>query len=401
MKIAFVSYGRFDRNGGGHVTGFANRLAALGHRVAVFADGPPESASDFGPVAFQPLPRAALIDDAAAALAFDGHPPDPADTILHGWTPREAVRHALAAARRVGRFSTLLHLEEDERIRTAAHLGRPWAELEAMPPRALDAVLTSALAHPHRLTAMLAAADGLTAVVPPLFGFASGPRHLLPPGCDPAAPRPTSSARAALLKRLDAPAQAKLIVYPGDRHPANGHEVMSLYVAVEVLRRRGWPVVLVRTGEDLGGAADVAYASLRGRVSRELGRVSRAETLALISAADLLIQPGPPDAFNRCRLPSKLPEFFAAGRPVILPAANLGLLVKDGVEALISQRGDGSDLAVLAEALLRDPEGAEVIGEAGRRFAVKRLDWETAVRGLEAFYARILEMRQSLARSAA
>ena len=60
MKIVFVTYGRFDSNSGAHVAGFANRLAQRGHRVAVFSEGDPAGAADFGPVRFHAAPRSAL-----------------------------------------------------------------------------------------------------------------------------------------------------------------------------------------------------------------------------------------------------------------------------------------------------------------------------------------------------
>ena len=395
MKIVFVSYGAFDSNSGGHVAGFANRLADRGHAVAVFAHGDPRGAADFGPVRFHPALRDALTADPVAALAFDGRAADPADTLIHGWTPREAVRTALASARRAVHAPTLIHLEDDERALTSAQLARSWSELTALSPAQLDAIMSPTLTHPHRFARLLAAADGITAIAAPLLGFASGPSLLLEPGCDPAPAPPTPQERAQLLQRLDAPAGTRLIVYPGNLHAANRNEILSLYVAVEILRRRGWPVLLVRTGEDYGAGADVAYERLKGRVSRELGFLPRADVQRLIAAADILIQPGPDDVVNRCRLPSKLPEFFMSGRPVILPAANLGLDVVDGVEARVARRGDGAELANLAEPLLADAAVADAMGEAGRRFIRRRLDWDRSTAALEAFYHERLSRRRA------
>ncbi|CAN5311763.1 hypothetical protein BH09PSE2_BH09PSE2_06470 [soil metagenome] len=398
MKIVFVTYGRFDSNSGGHVAGFANRMADRGHRVAVFSEGDPQGAADFGPVRFHAAQRSQLTQDASTALAFDGRAASIADTVIHGWTPRESVRRALGAIRRLGPFSTLIHLEDDERILTSGHLGRSWGELEALSPRALEPLMAPSLTHPHRISRLLAAADGVTAIAAPLLALARGRRVLLRPGTDPA-PAPPDPQR--LRQRLGVGPQTKLIAYPGNMHPANRDEVFSLYVAVQILRRRGLDVMLVRTGEDYGPPADVAYDRLKGVVSRELGHVPRSLVLALIVASDLLIQPGAADAFNRSRLPSKLPEFFASGRPVILPAANLGLEVEDGVEAVVSRRGDGFDLADLAQALFALPERAEAIGATRRRFGKRTLDWSRSTDGLEAFYRDVLDAAGAGARQAA
>ena len=61
-----------------------------------------------------------------------------------------------------------------------------------------------------------------------------------------------------------------------------------------------------------------------------------------LALADAYVQPGAPDDFNRYRLPSKLPEFLAMGRPVILPACNLGNELTDGENALLLREGDGA-----------------------------------------------------------
>ena len=403
MKVLFVNYGRFDCNSGGHIARFAQGLHARGHAVAVAAEGSPEGAREFGPVPYATLPREHLVTQPSAVLTFDGCAPDPDETVVHAWTPRESVRTAVAALHRRSAFRTIVHLEDDERLLTAAHLGRPWTELMGLPPSALDPVVAPGMTHPHRMGAFLAGADGITAIVRPLLAYADGaPAHLLEPGCDLAELGPPLSPerRAALLERLGVPAHHRIIVYPGNLHAANRREMFSLYVAVLILRRRGIETTLIRTGEDFSPPIDTAFDHLRGRVSRELGRLPRRELMAVLRLADLFVQPGAPDAFNLCRLPSKLPELFAAGRPVILPRANLGLEVSDGVEAavLVARRGDGAELANLAEPLLADPARADAMGEAGRRFAVARLDWDDQTDRLERFLQEVCAARPAAAR---
>lgn len=394
MKILFVSYGRFDSNSGGHIARFADRLAARGHAVAVFAEGDPADAEEFGPPRFTALPRARLCDAAERALAFDGAAPGTSDTVVHAWTPREGVRRAVDKLRVRAPVRVAVHLEDDETVLTAAQTGRAWAELEALPAAELDARIPPSLSHPRRMPAFLARADGVTAIVPPLLRFAPAgtPAHVLTPGADldEAGPSLRPDQRDALLESLGVDPRHRIVVYPGNLHAANRREMFSLYVAMHVLRRRGWGVTLIRTGEDFGPGLDVAFDHLRGVVSRELGRLPRREMLTVMKLADVLVQPGAANAFNLNRLPSKLPEFLALGRPVVLPRANLGLLVKDGVEACVLQRGDGLEIADVVEGLLRDPERARGIGLAGRAFARRWLDWDRAADGLERFYAGLL-----------
>ena len=388
MKVLFVNHGRFDGASGGHIAHFARALHAHGHAVGVAAEGPVEAVREWGRAPFAVLPRDRLQIQPAAALAFDGHAGTAGDTVVIAWTPRESVRTAVQALRRRQDFHTVIHLEDDERVLTAAHLGRPWNDLSCLPPHELDPLITPGLTHPHRMGAFLAAADGVTAVAAPLLAYApAAPAHLLRPGCDPNGPpsplKPEQ--RRALLSRLGVPAHHRIIVHPGDVHPANRREVFSLYVAVQILRRRGLELTLVRTGETSPSGEDAALGDLRGRVSRELGRLSRRELSVLLRLGDLFVQPGAPDAFNLSRLPPKLPQLFLTGRPVLLPRANLGLEVRDGEEACVLERGDGVEIADRAEPLLRDEPRAAAMGAAGRRFVLRTLDWERSAQGLERF----------------
>ena len=51
--------------------------------------------------------------------------------------------------------------------------------------------------------------------------------------------------------------------------------------------------------------------------TQSLGFIEDRHRIAdILCLADVLIQPGRPDPFNDLRFPSKLPEFFAMGKPV-------------------------------------------------------------------------------------
>ena len=88
----------------------------------------------------------------------------------------------------------------------------------------------------------------------------------------------------------------------------------------------------------------------------ELGSVGWREIPGYLALADAFVQPGAADDFNRYRLPSKLPEFLAMGRPVVLPDCNIGHDLVDGRSALLLSEGDGLEIAARVEQLLDDPE---------------------------------------------
>ncbi len=393
MQVIFVSYGRFAANSGGHMARWARALQRRGHAVALVADGRPEDAAEWGAEGVPTVPRSRGFDPAAV---LGRHAPSTdRDVVIHAWTPREQSRVTAEALRRQAPHARLVvHLEDDETLLTAAQLGAAWERLAALPDADLDARIPPSLSHPRRMAAFLASADGVSAIVDPLFDLAPGAllRHTLAPGvdADEIGPPLRPDRRAALLQALGVPPHHRILVYPGNLHAANRREVFSLYVAVHVLRRRGWEVTLLRTGDDYGPGLDVAFQHLRGEVSRELGRLPRADMLTLLRIADVLVQPGAPDRFNQRRLPSKLPEFLASGRPVVTPRANLGLRLVDGEEAVLLDAGHGLEIAAKVDALFRNEERAARIGAAGRAFALRHLDWDRGAAALERFYARVL-----------
>jgi glycosyltransferase involved in cell wall biosynthesis len=176
-----------------------------------------------------------------------------------------------------------------------------------------------------------------------------------------------------------------MVFYPGNMHRGNERELFSLYVGVHLLNKRGIPTKLVRSGLDFCDGLDVSLKTLKEQVAVELGFIGRAQVEHLIAAADVLVQPGAKGPFNDFRLPSKLPEFFSGGRPVLLPPTNIGLSVVDGFNAVLLDRGDGADIAEKAASLLLECTKADQLGAAGRAFAT-RFSWESGAQRLRKFY---------------
>jgi glycosyltransferase involved in cell wall biosynthesis len=112
-----------------------------------------------------------------------------------------------------------------------------------------------------------------------------------------------------------------------------------------------------------------------------------------VRLADALVQPGRSGPFNDYRFPSKLPEFLATGRPVILPHANIGRYLRDEEECILLNNGDGLEIAAAIELLLGDPELRERVGRGGRAFATANFSWRRSARRLELLYERALERR--------
>ncbi len=180
-----------------------------------------------------------------------------------------------------------------------------------------------------------------------------------------------------------------VIVYHGTVHYANQHEMLSLYLGVKLLQRRGRKVRLVRLGEtELGGVDPRSLGALREGVI-ELGSVGWREIPGYLALADAFVQPGAADDFNRYRLPSKLPEFLAMGRPVVLPDCNIGHDLVEGRSALLLRHGDGLEIAARVEELLDDAELRGRLADGARSFALEQLDWERNSLALGGFLRRV------------
>ncbi len=385
MNIAFVGYHHFQANGTVHVFNLANALVELGHHCAVIVPDSLETVHTIGTPLFSYLTYA---DACAGALKFpDGRGPD----IIHGWTPREGVRQTIEALVERYRCPYVIHLEDNEQVIAASQLGSTWDKLTKLSMADLDAAVGKGLTHPLRYRPFLERAAGMTLIIDRLFEFKPDnvPGILLWPAFEANIFKP-QPADLELRRSLNIPDGNFLVVYPGNSHPANAAEIRSLYLAIAAVNRRRIPVTLLRIGSDYADFLGTELREVRRHVV-ELGRwEARREVIAQhLALADVLIQPGRPDAFNDYRFPSKLPEFFGMGKPVILPKSNIGHHVRDGVDGVLLHEGSALELAEKLEAVLRDPERRTILGENARAFAGANFSWRKGGEKLAAFYQRL------------
>jgi hypothetical protein len=181
-----------------------------------------------------------------------------------------------------------------------------------------------------------------------------------------------------------------LIVYNGNTNPATEPEIRELYRAVHLLNESGVPAVLVRCGEHKG-FSDSEFRNYESQYSINLGFLDdRYEVGKLLALADVLVQPGEDNSFNRYRFPSKLPEFFAVGRPVILPRANVGRKARHLMDAYVLDRADAPAICDAVKEIIGDPRLSEKLSKGARAFYEQNFSWEKTTRQLEAFYSEII-----------
>jgi glycosyltransferase involved in cell wall biosynthesis len=386
VNILFVNYGDFTTNSLNHIGGFANTLCAAGQACIVAVPKDKETLAHIP----SPLFIAATYEELLARPGFfpDGKPAD----VIHAWTPREGVRKFTIAYQRAAGATArvIIHLEDNEHFLLESYTGKSLAELQASTPAEIDAWLVDGLPHPLRHETFLRVADGVTHIIDKLRDFvpAGIPTQLLPPGVDFSLYAPQAP-DAALRAELGLKDGERAIVFTGSNTFANEPEMRELYVAVALLNQRGTPTRLVRTGFNSPRFQAGLSEDLKRNVL-DLGFVEKQKLPRLLALADVLVQPGKPGAFNDYRLPSKLPEFLASGRPVVLPPTNLAHLMTNGRDAVFLPTGSPDEIADTCQLLFTDPTLCATLGQNGVAFARAHFDLAANTRALGEFYAATL-----------
>lgn len=378
MNVVFVSHCDFTGNSALHVLAVASGLYERGFSPVIAVPANAESVDDVGRPSFPVLTYA---EACTSALSFpDGRGAD----LVHCFTPREIVRRPAVELVRVHGCPYVVHLEDNEETVTAIELRHlPFALLRMVPRPLLDRVIGSRF-HPVEGPRFLGGAAGVTVIVERLRELVPTgvPTAVVGAGFDEAVLSPQHS-RDDVRTELGLTSDDLAIVYTGSVHRVNLADMRDLYAAVAMLRRDGRPVVLVKTGTNTPDTPDLPAL---GEGLRDLGWVARDAVPDLLNAADVLVQPGRPGPYNDYRLPSKLPEFLASGKPVVLPRANVGLELDNGREATVLDRGDAAEIARAVGRLADDPALRTAIGSQGRAFALRELGWSRCIDKIEAFY---------------
>lgn len=380
LNLLFVLHGSFGSNSALHVAAIANELAAAGHACVVAAPHEIETLAHHVKPRFLGLTFAG----AEAGIAFpDGRGPD----VIHAWTTRENVRRLTQKIAARHQPKLVVHLEDNEQEILALSLGESFRTLEQLPDDKLNPLVPDDLSHPRRAREFLAAADAVTVITDRLREFAppNRPTLTLGPAADPRYffPRPIPR---GFRHTMDITPDATVLFYHGNTHAANAWEMRELYAAVLQLNRESVPVTLIRAGLDridfLGNmAAEVAPFVL------ELGQIRNQHLPPLMALADIFVQPGRADAFNDYRFPSKLPEFFALGRPVVLPRTNLGASLRHGIDAYVLDQADAPGIVRAVRELREDRELHARLARGAAEYSERHFSWRRTAESLAKFYA--------------
>jgi glycosyltransferase involved in cell wall biosynthesis len=379
MNILLLTHNGLSSNSGNHVHQLATILVTLGADVAVAVpNGINGTAHPTAPF------RIVTYGEARELWFADGCGAD----LIHAWTPRQHVVRNTLYLTRAHACPYVVHLEDNEHEITAAFLNLTVEELLSRAASKDSALqVPEFLAHPTEMRGFLDGAAGITALIDQLleFGVRDQPGTVFWPAAEEELFKPMQSSEE-LRRSLHINETAHVIVYHGNVHPANFAEVRTLYLALAALIRAGTELVLIRLGQDhINHSLEEGLDGLAAHIRRV--PFQRRESLPnYLALADMFVQPGRNDEFNNYRFPAKLPEFFAMARPVILPASNIGLRVRDMEDAIVLRSGSALEIGGAIKKVLGDANLARRLGANARRFYEEHFSWSQSARKVMEFY---------------
>jgi glycosyltransferase involved in cell wall biosynthesis len=174
-------------------------------------------------------------------------------------------------------------------------------------------------------------------------------------------------------------------------------DVFFLIRAFALVRLEGYQCKLTIIGEcgEKSGTTILEYARELGLSPEDIilaGCVDQRTLEASYKSAIALLMPLWKDDQSVTRLPNKMGEYLASGRPVITCGiGDLTDFLINNVNAYVGEPGSERDFANRMIAVLRDPARAEQIGAAGQQTCFAHLDYRAHGSGLAKFFIRCIE----------
>jgi len=381
MNILFVLYGDFRSNSANPLALYARELHRSGHCCAIAVPSGLETVSLHENPAFRPV----LYRDVLAApesVFPDGRPAD----VIHACTPREVVRRFTMSYMDKRPTPLVIYLEDNEAWISTQAAGLNGTSLFRYTHRELSNRLPDTLSHPFLYGSFIGLADAVAVIqdklrveVPPWVHCET---VMIGVDIDFFSPRPPDP---ELRSKYGVAQHERVIVYHGGVHRFTRPSIETLCKAVGLINRQGYPCRLLRSGLHALDFLNQMPHETASMIT-DIGFLPRQALPGLLALADVFVQPGGIDPFEDLRLPGKVPEFLAMGRPVVMPNTNISHLFREGRDALLLRSGTVGEIAEKCIVLFSDPQRASMIGRSGRILAEKYFDVRNQARRLEGVY---------------
>lgn len=192
--------------------------------------------------------------------------------------------------------------------------------------------------------------------------------------------------KAIAREKLNLPPSAQIVVQSG----FSIYDVALLAETFICLARHNPKVLLLVSGGELPHFQEtMARAGVLSQV-KHLGFVPFDALNNVLAAGDVMIVPYTNRLINIARLPNRLGDYLAAGRPTVTNlTGELGRIVsEEGVGAIAPETP--AEFAAVIQELLDDPDRCEALGKRARHLAETKYSWREWAKVLEGFYRELL-----------
>ncbi|MFC0438632.1 glycosyltransferase family 4 protein [Kutzneria buriramensis] len=182
-----------------------------------------------------------------------------------------------------------------------------------------------------------------------------------------------------------------LLCYLGVMGPQDGvdYALRALAKIRDELGRTDWHAVFMGGGDTFDQMVALSRTLGLDDLVEFTGRVSDADLLRYLSAADVCLAPDPLNPLNDVSTMNKIMEYMAMSKPIVsfdLVEAR----VSADEAAVYAAANDESEFAKLVVKLLDDPAERKRMGQLGRERVAGPLSWENSRRALLSAYAAAL-----------
>lgn len=425
MRISIVTYQGYDGAGVLHAHKFANELIALGHEVLLLLCGSMDTASVL-PKAPKYVVREVQFEEGLLAPPLAELIATFAPEIIHLWTPRHLPARVGLEAWSVSDARLVIHYEDDEEyilsevgsncafarddlalyqfLRGETFDDAPELErhadslnLEFLRQTVVDPYSWRWI-HPLVTPVVEKLASGFTSISPAYGRFLSErstqPIRTLYPGVD--LERFIGLGRDRQLERELGIEGRTVFLYSGSI--AAFHDFTAFLEGLPAVVKDYPEVVVVQLGhnyiphltgpllEKLGLTDHVVFA----------GPIPHSDMPRYLGLADVFLAVAALNRFNAHRLPSKIPEYMAIGRPILLSDTGAANELEDGAEVL-KITGDSAEEIELAYRRALDLRSAWCsMGRRLRDKAKEIFDWKRNTENLVSYYEELQEIEESI-----
>jgi glycosyltransferase involved in cell wall biosynthesis len=182
-----------------------------------------------------------------------------------------------------------------------------------------------------------------------------------------------------------------LIGYVGTMSVQDGLDILlDVVLCIKNSGRRDVHFTCIGGGPGLAGLRKMATDKGLDEMLNFTGRIPDEQLLAILSTADVCVNPDRPCPMNDMSTMIKIMEYMALGKPIVQFNMQEGRFSAQEASLYADNEKGVADFAAKIVWLLGNPDERRRMGEFGRRRVEEELAWEHSVANLLAAYRRAL-----------